>query len=383
MLLLTMMFFTVKARADVLPSSYYSKVGTGTFYLYNVAHGQFLVRLSNNFPGLSNGPAEVTLSKCGGGYTVRFSDGKYLKTGFWNNQYLWTDGVASATEAVWSFEPVEEMDNVYLLKRADADTWNGETGVFYANGTNAATSVTEECRWALVSPDAYFNLAVRQAIPLGYRSDIPTRTGQYYLYDMLNQTFLNTANCTLSDEPVSLVTFTPAGSSFLISGATDKYLKIGAYKGQYLWSDGDADNTRWTIEAAAGEQAEKRFYIFTKDFTDTDYEVAGKTMYLDGTNASATKPAYARWMLISEDAYVDYLRSGEGTVDAAAVAANKATMVRALGDATSLLRNPCFERSAEGWWGGERTLNQLYRGSGYAYGASDGSVLMQTVKHMP
>ena len=393
---LWLLFLTLSAvittRADVLPSSYYSEPAAGTYYLYNVAQGQFLVRLSNNFPGLSNAPAEVKLTKKGTGYTIMFSDGKYLKTGYWNNQYLWTDGGGSETEAVWTFESLtpspsptgEGSSYIYRLRRTTEDTWNGESGIFYVNGTNAATTPTDDCQWALISPDTYINIARANAIPAKYRSAIPTAEGQYYLYDMLNQTFLNTENRTLTDEPKAAPTFTPSGSAFLISGAQGKYLKIGVYKGQYLWSDGDATSTKWTIETPAGEESEKLFYIYTKDFSETNSEVAGKTMYLDGTNATSTKPAYARWALISESDYVDYLSSGEGSVDAAAAAANKAAMVAAKGDATALLQNPTFERSSDGWWGGERGLCLLYRGSGYAFEASeDGSVMPQTIKNMP
>ena len=384
LLMFVVVMTAISTRADVLPSSYYSEPGAGTYYLYNVAQGQFLVRLSNNFPGLSSAPSEVKLSKRGTGYTIMFPDGKYLKTGFWNNQYLWTDGGAGDTEAVWTFEAISGKDKVYQLKRVAQDTWNNVTGTFYANGTNADIAPTDDCQWALISPETYINIARANAIPAKYRSGIPTAEGQYYLYDMLNQTFLNTANRTLSNEPKVTVTFTPEGSAFLISGESGKYLKIGVYKGQYLWSDGDATNTKWTIEAPAGEESEKLYYIYTKDFTETSAEVAGKTMYLSGTNATATKPAYARWALIKESDYVDYISSGEGTVDAAAAAANKAAMIEAKGDATSLLQNPTFERSSDGWWGGERGLCQLYRGSGYAFEAStDGSVMLQTIKNMP
>ena len=383
-LLLLMVMAVITAKADVLPSSYYSEPAAGTFYLYNVNQGQFLQRLSNNFPGLTSAPAEVKLTKKGTGYTIMFADGKYLKTGYWNNQYLWTDGGGSETEAIWTFETISGKDKVYQLKRTASDTWNSITGIFYVNGTNAATTPTDDCQWTLISPTTYINIAKANAIPAKYRSEIPTAEGQYYLYDMLNQTFLNTANRTLSSEPKATVTLTPSGSSFLISGETGKYLKIGVYKGQYLWSDGDASNTKWTLEAPKGEESEKLYYIYTKDFTETNAEVKGKTMYIDGTNATSTKPAYARWALIKEQDYVDYLSSGEGPVDAAAAAANKAAMIEAKGDATSLLQNPTFERSADGWWGGERGLCPLYRGSGYAFEAStDGSVMLQTIKNMP
>ena len=50
----------VGGKAEGIPSSYFSEVASGKFYLYNVTQQQFLVRLGNNFPGLTNAPAEVT-----------------------------------------------------------------------------------------------------------------------------------------------------------------------------------------------------------------------------------------------------------------------------------------------------------------------------------
>lgn len=383
-MMVVFLFFIIGARAAQVPTDLYAEASSGTFYLYNVTQGQFLVRLSNNFPGLSTSPIEVTVAKSDSDYTLRFSDGKYLKTGYWNNQYLWTDGTAGATENLWEFVPIDGEKNVYQLKRTGTDTLNGETGVFYANGTNAATTPTDDCQWALIGIDAYAALAMQNTIPAKYRSELPSEEGEYYIFDVLNQQFLNTTNCTLSDAPAALATVTPSGTSFLISGATGKYLKIGVYKGQYLWSDGDATSTKWTIEAPEGQEEEKVYFIYTDNFTETNAEVRNKTMYLTGTNASSGKPAYARWALLTEVDYVDYLSSGEGGVDAAVVAANKTAMTTAKGDATGLLQNPTFERSADGWWGGERVLSQLYRGSGYAFeSASDGGVLLQTIKHMP
>lgn len=371
-------------RAEVIPSDYFSEVKSGTFYLYNVTQGKFMERLSNNFPNLSAAPADIKVTKSGSAWTLMFADGKYLKTGYWNNQYLWTDGSSGLSENLWAFNLIGSGANVYQILRTASETLNGQTGIFYVNGTNAATQPTDDCKWALISPSDYIAIAKANAIPAKYRSEIPTEEGQYYLYDMLNRTFLNTESRTLSSEPKVKATVTPSGSSYLISGAVDKYLKIGVYKGQYLWSDGDAGNTKWTIEPAAGEEAEKLFYIYSDNFTETSSEVAGKTMYINGTNATSTKPGFARWALITEDDYVAYLSSGEGTVDPGEVTLNKAAMVAAKGDATSLLQNPTFERSSEGWWGGTRGLCQLYRGSGYAFEASeDGSVMLQTVKNMP
>ena len=212
-------------KADILSSSLYEDPKAGTFFLYNVEQGLFLQRLSNNFPGLSSSPAEVILTDKGSGYTIMFADGKFLKTGFWNNQYLWTDGGGSDAEAIWTFQPISGKDKVFQLKRSGEDTWNSITGTYYANGTNADTAATSDCQWALISLEKYVTVAKENAIPAKFRSDVPLIEGQYYLYDVLNHTFLNTANRTLSNEPKSLATLTPSGSSFLISGDAGKFIR--------------------------------------------------------------------------------------------------------------------------------------------------------------
>ena len=370
----------VGAKAAGISSSYFSEVASGEFYLYNVTQQQFMVRLSNNFPGLTNAPAEVKVAKSGTAWTVMFPDGMYLKTGYWNNQYLWTDGTAGLSENLWAFDAISGETNVYQIHRTVSETLNDQTGIYYINGTNAATQPTDDCKWALIKPSDYIAIAMEKAIPAQYRSSKPTAEGQYYLYDVLNQQFLNTEYRSLSDVPSALTTITPTSGKYLLSGSAGKYLKIGVYKGQYLWSDGDDSSTKWTLE----EDGDKLFYVYTNDFTETSAEVAGKTMYLQETNATATKPSFARWALITEDDYVAWAMSGEATADPAVVAENLAAIKAAKGNATSLVKNPSFTTGDGGWRGGTRTLCTLYRGNGYDYESTNDNVRMiQILNNMP
>ena len=370
----------VGAKAEGVSPSCFSEVAAGDFYLYNVTQQQFLVRLSNNFPGLSNAPAEVKVTKSGSGWTIMFSDGKYLKTGYWNNQYLWTDGTAGMSEAVWAFDAINAQTNVYQIHRTVSETLNDVKGIFYVNGTNAATKPTDDCCWALIKPSDYIAVAMEKAIPAKYRSGKPDAEGKYYLYDVLNQQFLNTEYRSLSDVPTALTTVTPANGKFLLSGAKDQFLKIGVYKGQYLWSDGDDSNTKWTLD----EQDDHLFYIYTNSFAETNAEVAGKTMYLLETNATSSKPSFARWALITEADYVDWSMSGEAAADPAVVAENLTAIKAAKGNATSLVKNPSFAKGDDGWRGGTRTLSTLYRGNGYDYESSDDNArLIQILNNMP
>ena len=168
----------VGGKAEGIPSSYFSEVASGEFYLYNVTQQQFLVRLSNNFPGLTNAPAEVKVTKSGTAWTVMFPDGKYLKTGYWNNQYLWTDGTAGLSENLWAFDVISGEDHVYLIHRTVSETLNDQTGIFYINGTNAATQPSDDCKWALIKPSDYITIAMEKPIPAEYRIDLPTAEGQ-------------------------------------------------------------------------------------------------------------------------------------------------------------------------------------------------------------
>jgi len=125
----TALLSVMGAMASGIPSSCFSEVAAGEFYLYNVTQQQFLVRLSNNFPGLSNAPAEVKVSKSGSAWTIMFSDGKYLKTGYWNNQYLWTDGTAGLNENLWVFDAVAAPQGSYVLNGSKLKKVSGNVSV--------------------------------------------------------------------------------------------------------------------------------------------------------------------------------------------------------------------------------------------------------------
>lgn len=297
----------IGAKAEVLPSSFYSEVDAGTFYLYNVNQGQFLERLYSNCSALTNLPAEVTLAESGSGYTIMFSDGKYLKADFAGEQYMWTNGTADLRECNWLFEKFSGMENIYKIQSNYVLTLDGTSGIYYANGINASISATADCKWALVTPDAYLAYSLKKAIPAEYRSGIPTTEGQYYIYDVLTQTFLNTVEHCMSETPV-LTTITPKESGLLISGQSKtQYLKIGAYIGKYLWSDGNENNTFWTIESDG--KNDNLFYIYSNFFTEKNAEVYGKTMYICGDNACGSKPSVARWVLIKKEDYEAFKES--------------------------------------------------------------------------
>lgn len=215
-------------------------------------------------------------------------------------------------------------------------------------------------------------IAQADVIPSKYFST-PT-TGEYYLYDVNKEEFLKTSDRTYSASPAELETLTETDSKFLISGASGKYLKLGDYRGQFLWSDGDATSTKWNLEAS---NATYFIYAAPGDFTDGSSYLAGKTWYITGTNTSDTKPETAQWAFITADNYAKYIAEN-------GFAANKANIVGAKGDATSLISNPTFESDdLTAWTGGNRVGCQTWRGAGYDYEFSSDEAISQTLKNMP
>lgn len=126
---------------------------------------------------------------------------------------------------------------------------------------------------------------------------------QYYLYNLTTEKFLNTADRTLSEAPAT-VTFTcnEDNGTWRISGASGKYLKLGTYKGQYLWSDGDESATGWTIAEIEGETNVYTIAGLTGNYTET--AISGD-FYITGTNASNAEDAASnsRWAFVTETAY--------------------------------------------------------------------------------
>ena len=80
------MLSVMGAKADVIPSSYYSEPAAGTFYLYNVTEDKFLMTagISENNKALQTTPQAVTLTSNGDG-TYKFSGNAncYVKIGYW------------------------------------------------------------------------------------------------------------------------------------------------------------------------------------------------------------------------------------------------------------------------------------------------------------
>lgn len=311
-LILMLLLAVLGVKADVIPSSYYSEPAAGDFYLYNVSQGKFLDRLSSNFPTLTSTPVKFTLAVDGTGYTIKYtSNPTYsLHTGYWNNQYLWVDAGNASSGYVWTFDAIGGLTKTYQLKRTKEETQNGITGTFYANGTNAATSPTDDCKWALITEANYYNcLASTASIPATYYSITPA-AGTYYLYSPYSSCFLypTSDHAGLQNTPAS-VTLVADGDNFDIQFGNGKYLKYDAIKEGNTWANGTSGEA-WEFSSFHG--ADGLFFI--KHVTANSY------LYSKTTEAASwggecwptpeTNNTRYAWALISEYDYNAYLAGG-------------------------------------------------------------------------
>lgn len=314
-LVMMLLLAVVGAKADVIPSSYYSEPAAGTFYFYNVNQGKYVERLGNNFPGYTTAPTVVTLTKTANGYDIHFSDGKYLHTGYWNNQYLWTDGESgSANQQEWTFTEVSGETNTYRLSRTAEETINGKTGTFYANGTNADISPTEDCKWALITEANYYAyLASNTIIPSTYYTTTPA-AGTYYLYNIEQSGFIYRGGdgnyAGLKTTPASIVlTSNGAGAFYIKFGEETKYLKTGEYSGCYVWTDATDESFAWTFESFHGVTG---LFTVKCPLNDVDRYLYSSGIGARGVNAWTTPDAnrtrYA-WALISATDYENWQNS--------------------------------------------------------------------------
>lgn len=148
------------AKADVIPSSYYSEPEAGTFYLYNVTQEKFLCGTGD--PSLVSTPTnQVTLTALtgddAGKYSILFVGGKYLKMGFWGSRYLWGNDWTDTGFFKWTFSADgTKTYNLSITATADADGKfiNGNT--YYTNGEGGMTeTVGDANEWALITSDNY------------------------------------------------------------------------------------------------------------------------------------------------------------------------------------------------------------------------------------
>ena len=151
--------------------------------------------------------------------------------------------------------------------------------------------------------------------PTAYASEVGE--GQFYLYSVDAEKFINpTVNApTLVDydraQPTML---TAVDGKYLMTGVTDKYLKLGTYNGQYLWSDGAQGDTYWTIIPVEGDYKAYQIVSYEGDYTEGAFN---GTWYLKGNNAISVElidgtedgETPGTYVFISEDGFAQLVKA--------------------------------------------------------------------------
>ena len=141
----------VRAKADVIPSSYRSEAGAGTFYIQNVSTGKFFNSYSRT---VQDEPYGVVVTSTTGGYLISgYGSGKYLKLGD-AVDYLWNDDTSGTK--IWKFNTVDAGAKTYTIS-SDVVEGKMAAGNWYVWGTGNGASQTGENigTWILVTEANY------------------------------------------------------------------------------------------------------------------------------------------------------------------------------------------------------------------------------------
>lgn len=320
-LILMALLVVVGAKADVIPSRYYSEVGEGTFYIYNVTVGKFLrtAGVSENNYSLLDAPVAVTLTakgettcKGGGGYILSGNDNCFIKIGQYNGQWLWSNAASGNADILaWTFN--NNGTNTYTMSvtLSEAFSQNNSTlvaGTYYMKDVTNLGSEAEAGTYALITEaDYYAYLASTTMIPSTYYTTTPT-ADTYYLYNIERSGFIyrggdgNYAGLKTTASALTL-TSNGAGAFYIKFSDETKYLKTGEYNGCYVWTDATDESFAWTFEPFHGVTG---LFFVKCPLNEADRYLYSSGIGVRGVNAWTTPDAnrtqYA-WALISETDY--------------------------------------------------------------------------------
>ena len=158
----------------------------------------------------------------------------------------------------------------------------------------------------LLSLMAYVSVnAQNRQTALDYASEV--REGKYYLFDMDTHRFINP-----SVNPPSFVdgyssqptTLTSSGNgTFLMSGISGRYLKLGTYRTQNLWADGIEGDTYWTFTLVEGQTKVYGISALEGDYTEATFT---GTWYMTACNATNNAEQAGSYCLIGEESLEDF-----------------------------------------------------------------------------
>ncbi len=164
-------------------------------------------------------------------------------------------------------------------------------------------------------------------IPSNYYSE--PAAGKYYIYNVTEGKFLRTAgvsenNYSLLDAPVAVTltakgeTVCKGGGDYILSGNDNCFIKIGQYKGQWLWSDaasGNADILAWTFNSN-GTKTYTMSITLSEAFSQNGSILDVGTHYMKDVTNLGTEAEAGTYALITEANYYNYLASTTATIPA-------------------------------------------------------------------
>ena len=133
-------------------------VGEGTYFLYDLTADKYVnYRYSStNFPELSDMPTRITLaSNDVGTYAIAYDEVGYMKMGYWEGQYTWTDA-DDANNTKWTFSPVDGKTNTYTVFTNEYTDKN-VSGTYYLTGSNASSTADDAHEFILIDMPQYVN----------------------------------------------------------------------------------------------------------------------------------------------------------------------------------------------------------------------------------
>ena len=313
----------IGAKADVIPSSYYSTVGEGTFYIYNVSESKFLMTagISENNNALQTNPQAVTLTSNGDG-TYKFSGNEncYVKIGHYKGMWLWPNGTDTNVLS-WTFNAVGSKTYKLSATTTSSVSENGgtkEAGTYYIiNESNLGDKddVANAGVYALITEANYYKyLASTTTVPSYCYTTTPT-VGTYYLYNIEKGGFIYRGGdgnyAGLKETPVALTLTSAGANAFYIQFSDGKYLKTGEYSNCYVWTDATTEEFAWTFESFHGVSG---LFFVKCPLNDVDRYLYSNGIGTRGVNGwtapDANKTNYA-WALISATDYPEWQSSNQ------------------------------------------------------------------------
>lgn len=337
-LILTTLLAVMGVKADVIPSSYYSEVGEGTFYIYDVTSQKFVGRGdagSANRIVFESTPVKTFTLAAGenSGYTIRYDlTSTYMmynhagQGNSWGSDF-WMDADGSNKKADWNFTLTS--DNKYKISSSysyegDSEKTGG-VAKFLQGGVWATESEESAHEYALITLSSYYSYLASVSMIPSSRFSTPA-TGTYYIYNVRDGKFLKTAgvnqdsnNKSLLEVPVA-VTITSAdgthkgGGDYILSANTNEYIKFGHYGGQWLWSAASVTNTlEWKFNSCDANTFTISVTFDEKigDNSGKNYgELAAGTYYMKNeTNLTGNEGEAGLYALISAEDYDSWQNS--------------------------------------------------------------------------